>query len=96
MVTQLADEVPDLVLAVEPDPPVTYLELGEEPGDVGLDRRLPGRYQVGWGEGGVCVRGGCSGAGDSDERDRVGGDLCVPRISSVAVTSGVALIAVRP
>ncbi len=35
---------------------------------------LPGRYQVGWGEGGVYVRGGCSGAGDSDERDGVGGD----------------------
>ncbi len=35
---------------------------------------LPGRYQVGWGEGGVYMRGGCSGAGDSDERDRVGGD----------------------
>ena len=35
---------------------------------------LPGRYQVGWGEGGVYVRGGCSGAGDSDERDGVGCD----------------------
>ena len=74
MVAQLADEIPDLVLAVEPGPPVAYLQLGEEPGDVGLDRRLPGRYQVGWGEDGVYVGGGCSGAGDGDERDRVGGD----------------------
>ena len=35
---------------------------------------LPGPYQVGWGEDGVCVRGRSSGAGDRDERDRVGGD----------------------
>jgi hypothetical protein len=35
---------------------------------------LPGLYQVVWGEDRVCVRGGCSGAGDGDERERVGGD----------------------
>jgi hypothetical protein len=35
---------------------------------------LPGLYQVGWGKGGVCVRGGHSGAGDGDERDRFGRD----------------------
>jgi hypothetical protein len=28
----------------------------------------------GWGEGGVYVRDGCSGAGDGDERNRSGGD----------------------
>jgi len=36
--------------------------------------RLPGLYQVGRREGGVHVRGGCSGAGDGNERDRVTGD----------------------
>jgi hypothetical protein len=40
----------------------------------GMADGLPGLYQVGGGEGGVCVRGGCSGAGDGDERDGVGGD----------------------
>ncbi len=95
MVTQLADEVPDLVLAVEPGPPVAYLELGEEPGDVGFDRRLPGRYQVGWGEGGVYVRGGCSGAGDSDERDRVGGDP-VPVALECYEVVGVELACLQP
>jgi Tetratricopeptide repeat len=35
---------------------------------------LPGLYQVGWGKGGVCVRGGHPGAGDGDERDRFSRD----------------------
>jgi hypothetical protein len=95
MVTQLADEIPDLVLAVEPGPPVAYLELGEEPGDVGLDRRLPGRYQVGWGEGGIYVRGGCSGAGDSNERDRVGGDPVPVALERYEVV-GVELACLQP
>jgi hypothetical protein len=95
MVTQLADEIPDLVLVVEPGPPVAYLELGEEPGDVGLDRRLPGRYQVGWGEGGVYVRGGCSGAGDSNERDRVDGDPVPVALERYEVV-GVELACLQP
>lgn len=45
---------------------------------------LPGRL----GEGGVYVRGGCSGSGDSDERGRVGGDpvpVALERYQVVAV-----------
>ena len=72
-----------------------WLIVTQEPGDVGLDRRLPGRYQVGWGEGGVYVRGGCSGAGDSDERDRVGGDPVPVALERYEVV-GVELACLQP
>jgi hypothetical protein len=49
---------------------------------------------------GVDAAGGFDRVGDGDPQDLVAGqqgvDLCVPRMSSVAVTSSVALPAVRP
>jgi hypothetical protein len=74
---QVRDRAPVTVAAMLGKQALDLQRPVQWPDDAGLERTaggLPGRYQVGWGKGGVYVRGGCSGAGDSDERDRVGSD----------------------
>jgi CheY-like chemotaxis protein len=66
-------EAIECVGALRPDVVLVDIRLGQESG-FDAAGGLPGRYQVGWGKGGVYVRGGCSGAGHSNERDGVDGD----------------------
>ena len=53
---------------------VRTIGTGDRPEVIWYVGLLPGRYQVGWREGGVDVRARSSGAGDRDERHRVGSD----------------------